>query len=120
MVGRSFSLAIRENVFLLLAVAGFVKSEKSNGSNRTIGESLVTYVEYFEKQFLQETEQFYKLESATFLAQNSVNDYIKKVNSTTVLSAIENECSSSSRSLSVSKKKRIVLKISYIQQQQRK
>jgi hypothetical protein len=37
------------------------------------------YVNYFEKQFLQETEQFYLLESLNFIASNSPNAYIKKV-----------------------------------------
>ena len=34
---------------------------------------------YFEKQFLQDTEQFYRLEAANFLAHNPVMEYLKIV-----------------------------------------
>jgi hypothetical protein len=65
--------------FFILVSAGFIKSQKNNADNRTISESLATYVEYFEKPFLRDTKQFYKIESNNFFENNSVNDYIKKV-----------------------------------------
>lgn len=67
------------NALILLVVAGFVRSEKNHGDVRTIAESLATYVKYFEKPFLEETEKFYTLESATFLDKNPVMDYVRKV-----------------------------------------
>ncbi len=41
--------------------------------------SLTIYKEFFEKQFLQDTEQFYLLEAANFLSHNSVTEYLRKV-----------------------------------------
>ena len=40
---------------------------------------MAIYKDYFEQQFLQDTEQFYRLEAATFLVHNSVTEYLKKV-----------------------------------------
>jgi len=41
-------------------------------------ECLDVYKEQFETAFIQATEQYYKKESETFLAENSVPDYLKK------------------------------------------
>jgi len=41
-------------------------------------ECLDVYKEQFETVFIQATEQYYKRESETFLAENSVPDYLKK------------------------------------------
>ena len=67
------------NALILLVVAGFVRSERNHGETRTITESLATYVKYFEKPFLEETEKFYILESTVFLEKNPVMDYVRKV-----------------------------------------
>jgi len=40
---------------------------------------LDVYKEHFEIPFLEATEKYYKLESEAFLAENSISDYLKKV-----------------------------------------
>lgn len=39
---------------------------------------LDVYHEYFETPFIQATEKYYKAESAAYVANNSVSDYLKK------------------------------------------
>jgi hypothetical protein len=79
MVEKIFIIIFFLLKILILASAGFTKSEENNTNNRLISASLKTYIDYFEKQFLQETEQFYQLESKDYMEKNSTNDYIKKV-----------------------------------------
>jgi len=40
---------------------------------------LDVYQEYFEEQFLQDTQDFYRLEATTYLQQHSVLEYLLKV-----------------------------------------
>jgi cullin 1 len=50
-----------------------------NNRNQITTPTLAIYKDYFELQFIQDTAQFYRHEAATFLAHNSVNEYLKKV-----------------------------------------
>jgi cullin 1 len=72
------SMLIRQ-VVQSYASAGFIRSERNDADSRSLSASLATYVNYFEKQFLQETEQFYKLESTNFIENNSIIAYMKKI-----------------------------------------
>ncbi len=62
---------------MILVSAGFTEDERNNRNNRS--PTLATYNDYFEKQFLQETELFYQRESDNYLENNSVNAYLTKV-----------------------------------------
>ncbi|UJR08703.1 hypothetical protein I4U23_012960 [Adineta vaga] len=54
-------------------------TEDTTNSNQMISPTLTIYKDFFELQFLQDTEQFYRLEAATFLVHNSVTAYLRKV-----------------------------------------
>jgi cullin 1 len=64
----------------ILVELGFTEnSSVPTNSNQITSPTLAVYKEYFETHFLQDTEQFYRLEAATFLVHNSVTEYLKKV-----------------------------------------
>ena len=48
-----------------------------NDSKKT---TLEIYRDFFEKPFVSATEVYYKMESEKFLSENSVTEYMKKVN----------------------------------------
>jgi cullin 1 len=62
---------------MFLVALGFTEDTTTN--NQMTAPTLTIYKEFFEIQFLQDTEQFYRLEAATFLVHNSVTEYLKKV-----------------------------------------
>ena len=47
--------------------------------NEATSPTLDIYKDYFELQFLQDTAQFYREETTTFLADNSLTEYLRKV-----------------------------------------
>jgi cullin 1 len=63
--------------FIFLVALGF--TEDTTNNNQMTAPTLTIYKDFFEVQFLQDTEQFYRLEAATFLVHNSVTEYLKKV-----------------------------------------
>jgi cullin 1 len=63
------------NIFLV--ALGF--NADATNRNLTTTPTLSIYKDFFEIQFLQDTEQFYQLEAATFLVHNSVTEYLKRV-----------------------------------------
>lgn len=64
----------------ILVELGFAENSSGTSSNNPITlPTLAIYKEYFEQPFLQDTEQFYRLEAANFLVHNSVTEYLKKV-----------------------------------------
>jgi len=54
-------------------------TEDTTNNLQMTAPTLTIYKDYFEQQFLQDTEQFYRLEAATFLVHNSVTEYLRKV-----------------------------------------
>jgi cullin 1 len=72
-----YHVVSKNDHFMILVSAGFTEDERNNRNNRSA--TLATYNDYFEKQFLQETELFYQLESDNYLRNNSVSAYLIKV-----------------------------------------
>jgi len=64
--------ALREACSMLM-ILSMNDSHKSENDKRKV------YVEDFEEPFLEQSREFYKLESQKFLAENSASVYIKKV-----------------------------------------
>jgi len=67
----------KNDYFVTLVSAGFTEEERNDRNNRS--PSLATYNDYFEKQFLEKTEAFYRHESNDYLEHNSVSAYLRKV-----------------------------------------
>jgi cullin 1 len=78
------SRLIRQVVQSYVSV-GFIEAEKKNVNNRFLTPALTIYNDYFEQEFLEQTTRFYQLECNNFLANNSINDYLKKVRLTTFI-----------------------------------
>ena len=69
-----------KTILKILVELGFAENSSVPSNNNPItSPTLTIYKDYFEAQFLQDTEQFYRLEAATFLVHNSVTEYLKKV-----------------------------------------
>ncbi|CAF4095079.1 unnamed protein product [Adineta steineri] len=78
--GEKVEISLIDLVAQSYVSAGFTEDDRKNKNYKTtITPSLSTYVEYFEKPFIKETEEYYLLESNNYLEKNSINDYIKKV-----------------------------------------
>ncbi|WP_411023644.1 cullin, partial [Salmonella sp. s51228] len=59
---------------------GIVTEDLSTNRNKTSPvDTLRAYKRYLEDRFLNETELYYQAESAQFLHQNPVTEYIKRV-----------------------------------------
>ena len=54
-------------------------SNSSSSSSSSKGRQLSVYEEYFEEDFIRHTETFYAKESVSFLANNPITEYLKRV-----------------------------------------
>eukprot|EP00730_Choanoeca_flexa_P018001 TRINITY_DN8725_c0_g2_i1.p1 TRINITY_DN8725_c0_g2~~TRINITY_DN8725_c0_g2_i1.p1 ORF type:complete len:746 (+),score=220.03 TRINITY_DN8725_c0_g2_i1:89-2326(+) len=74
------SSLVADNIGCLVAL-GLTKAEHGTGIVREQRNEadLGVYVEYFEKPFLAATKKYYEEESAKYLAENSLPDYMKQV-----------------------------------------
>ena len=74
------SIHLAKIILSFLVELGFTENQSAPSSGSpTTTPTLAIYKEFFEVQFLQDTEQFYRVEAATFLVHNSVTEYLKKV-----------------------------------------
>ena len=64
-----------------------IKSDSSSSKGR----QLSVYQEFFEEDFIKDTETFYAKESASFLANNPFTEYLKKV-SQYISTVVINKC----------------------------
>jgi cullin 1 len=64
---------------LIIYVVALNSTQRTENNNQIASPTLTIYKDFFEAQFLKETEQFYRLEATTSLADNSVSEYLKKV-----------------------------------------
>ena len=60
-------------------LAGAIKSFVTIGAKTQVDKPVELYVKVFEAKFLKKTREFYKKASHQFLGQNSVPDYMRKV-----------------------------------------
>ena len=67
----------------LIQLQPYLAVELGAGSDPipTKGQNFTIYKEYFEDEFLKDTERYYLAESGAFLEHNSVTEYMKKVRS---------------------------------------
>ncbi|CAF0832811.1 unnamed protein product [Adineta steineri] len=77
--GEKVGTSLIRQVVQCYVSAGFTEDERKDKKHQiSISPLLSTYIEYFEKPFIAETEQYYLHESNNYLEKNSINSYIKK------------------------------------------
>ncbi|CAF0962912.1 unnamed protein product [Adineta steineri] len=77
--GEKVETSLIRQVVQCYVSAGFTEDERKDKKHQiSISPLLSTYIEYFEKPFIKETEQYYLHESNNYLEKNSINSYIKK------------------------------------------
>jgi cullin 1 len=64
--------------FILLTLFSFVLVSLGIDHNDSSKSNLDVYRDYFEKEFIDATEVYYKTESEKFISENSIPDYMKK------------------------------------------
>lgn len=78
-LGMTINSRLVSGVLACCVEMGLDQDDGSEQSGNTAGPELSIYAKHFEESFLEETQDFYRRESSAFLANNSLVEYMRKI-----------------------------------------